>query len=489
MAKLNTLKSDSTCLVLDDDAEIRKILVEMATELGAEKVLEAEDGEDVVRLTKEYDIDLFILDWKVPKIAGTRLINHIRKQPKFYYSPVIVLSGYLQDSDFKLLEEFPFTATMEKPFEANLFTKKVAALIKESTWYQERLDEVNAVVDVIGTDPKTGLNAVTKLLKESPNPVPLGVYISKVLIATDHLREAEQLLRLILTANKECLIAMTELGKVLLKTGRAEEAAKHLELALKLSPNNIERLCLMGNISLQNADTSEANEYFDKALSIDPEHGTAEAGKRITANVDEYASKNDESTVSQSFAGMLNAVGISLVRSGDYKKGIEHYQAALEHVLEKDKKSKLAFNLGLGYYRWKGKAKALKWFNESLKLSDGGYEKAKRYATKLCKTLKKQLGEDSPLIVEAQSLLDGTFKPERPKTPRDLNAIGSHPGNEPELFFDKDSDFDQEMEPLDEKFHSGSDIDIFQVEMTSITEEDDDMDFSEFDEGEDKAII
>jgi DNA-binding response OmpR family regulator len=65
-------------LVVDDVPEIREILGTRATRRGFE-VLEASDGEQGVRLTRERHPDLILLDLQLPKLGGLEALAEIRE--------------------------------------------------------------------------------------------------------------------------------------------------------------------------------------------------------------------------------------------------------------------------------------------------------------------------------------------------------------------------------------------------------------------------
>ena len=84
----------------------------------------------------------------------------------------------------------------------------------------------------------------------------------------------------------------------------------------------------------------------------------------------------------ETFAGILNCIGVNMVRSGQFSDGIEHYNSALVHVNDEGIKAKLSFNLGLGYLRWKKPQQALDWFQRS-KTYNPEFKKAEKYIENL----------------------------------------------------------------------------------------------------------
>ena len=82
-------------LVVDDDPEVRKVLVHHLTKAGYE-VVETTDGEEGIRAIKSDDnpfmVDTIICDMNMPKINGKDAVAYFRSHCPAV--PVIVLTGY-----------------------------------------------------------------------------------------------------------------------------------------------------------------------------------------------------------------------------------------------------------------------------------------------------------------------------------------------------------------------------------------------------------
>ena len=78
-----------TVLVVDDDPSIRLLLRDEFTELGL-NVVTAVDGEEALISFDENDIDLVILDLKMPKVEGDEVLKILSQKSDV---PVIVYSA------------------------------------------------------------------------------------------------------------------------------------------------------------------------------------------------------------------------------------------------------------------------------------------------------------------------------------------------------------------------------------------------------------
>jgi DNA-binding NtrC family response regulator len=83
----------SRVLVVDDEKNIRRTL-RMVLEGPGHHVLEAASGEEALRVLDEEDVDLLILDIRLPAMSGIEVLEQLRKRPGFERLPAIVISGH-----------------------------------------------------------------------------------------------------------------------------------------------------------------------------------------------------------------------------------------------------------------------------------------------------------------------------------------------------------------------------------------------------------
>ena len=101
-----------TILVADDEKEIREFL-RLYLENSGYKVLEAEDGQQVLDIFRSNKIDLCLLDIMMPKLDGYHVLQSLRKESNI---PVIILSAKDADSEKILGLNLGADDYMGKPF-------------------------------------------------------------------------------------------------------------------------------------------------------------------------------------------------------------------------------------------------------------------------------------------------------------------------------------------------------------------------------------
>lgn len=82
---------NKTILIADDSESIRE-LVEMTLTSAGYLVIKSEDGEQALQQMNGQTIDLVITDLNMPKIDGINLIREIRSNQQYSTTPVLLLT-------------------------------------------------------------------------------------------------------------------------------------------------------------------------------------------------------------------------------------------------------------------------------------------------------------------------------------------------------------------------------------------------------------
>jgi len=87
-------------LVVDDEANIRKVLKMSLEKLGHYRVATAATGEEGIKLTRQFKPDLIILDIRLPDMNGIDVLCYLKSEFPLSKTPVLMLSG-LDDEDIR----------------------------------------------------------------------------------------------------------------------------------------------------------------------------------------------------------------------------------------------------------------------------------------------------------------------------------------------------------------------------------------------------
>ncbi len=103
-------------IVAEDEALIRLDLVELLTEEGYEVVGEAGDGEEAVKLARELEPNLVIMDVKMPKMDGITAAEIIAEER---IAPIVMLTAFSQRDLVERARDAGAMAYVVKPFGAS----------------------------------------------------------------------------------------------------------------------------------------------------------------------------------------------------------------------------------------------------------------------------------------------------------------------------------------------------------------------------------
>jgi DNA-binding response OmpR family regulator len=115
-------------LVADDDRDILQ-LVSFRLERADYEVVQANDGEEALRLVKELRPDLAVLDLMMPKLNGYEVIREIRQNEETKAIPVILLTARVQEADVARGFEAGADDYLKKPFSPQELRARVQAIL------------------------------------------------------------------------------------------------------------------------------------------------------------------------------------------------------------------------------------------------------------------------------------------------------------------------------------------------------------------------
>ena len=118
-------------LIVEDEETILKMLL---TIFGLEdyEVLCTRDGEDALRIAREDEPDLILLDVRIPKINGHEVCRSVKSDPAMSHTKILMLSGMVQNYDMRKAQEVGADAYITKPFDTTLLLEKVEELLRSN---------------------------------------------------------------------------------------------------------------------------------------------------------------------------------------------------------------------------------------------------------------------------------------------------------------------------------------------------------------------
>lgn len=144
-------------LVCDDDKEIVEA-IEIYLQQEGYQVFRAYDGEDALKILKEEEICLLIIDVMMPKLDGIRATLKIREESSI---PIIILSAKSEDTDKILGLNVGADDYITKPFNPLELVARVKSQLRRYTKLGNAAENGQAVYQVGGLAINDELKEVT----------------------------------------------------------------------------------------------------------------------------------------------------------------------------------------------------------------------------------------------------------------------------------------------------------------------------------------
>jgi DNA-binding response OmpR family regulator len=230
-------------LVVDDEADIRQLIVRVLRDRGYE-VIEATQGAEALRVVQSAVPDLMILDAMLPEIHGFDVCRRIKHSSRYRHIPVIMISaiyrGWRFASDLK--KSYGVDWFMEKPFKIGELVEKVSQLLSGH-------DQPPAAVRELSLQAQTELASGVRKYRDGD-----------IVGAIEHLRRG-------IEADPLSQQLHYQLGILYGKQGQIYQAIQELESALEIEPGDFATLRGLGQLYEHAGFPCKAVEMWERAAS------------------------------------------------------------------------------------------------------------------------------------------------------------------------------------------------------------------------------
>jgi DNA-binding response OmpR family regulator len=246
-----------TVLVVDDEADIRKMLKRLLTTRGY-RVLEADRGLLALRMVKEHMPDLIVLDAMLPEVHGFDIARRIKGSGRYGQIPIIMVSAVYRG--WRYAEDLKSTCGvdhyLEKPFRIADVTRAVEDCLRPG-----RAAEAPENRD-ISAEAEESLNAGVAAYKAG-----------RLDEAVEHLRHG-------IGIDPLAYRLHYHLGLLYGKRNQVYEAISELETALEINGRHFSAVKNLAILYQKAGFRHKAVEMWQRALSLAPDEPTRHSIKR-----------------------------------------------------------------------------------------------------------------------------------------------------------------------------------------------------------------
>lgn len=239
-------------LVVDDDLDIRRMVVRLLRTRGL-TVLEADRGLLALRLVKEHNPQLIVLDAMLPEVHGFEIAKRIKRSKRYGRTPIIMVSAVYRGWRFAedLKQSCGVDRFLEKPF---------------------RIEELLRSVDecLLGHTEETDQETRSERVAEAETALHMGVDAYRA----GRLEEAIAHLKRGISIDPLAYRLHFHLGLLYGKCGQVFEAISELEAAMDLNSKHFAASKNLAILYQKAGFRNKAAETWERALRLAPDDET-----------------------------------------------------------------------------------------------------------------------------------------------------------------------------------------------------------------------
>jgi CheY-like chemotaxis protein len=118
-------------LLVDDEPEIRFLTKRMLEKAG-HRVVEAENGDEALRVLEKDKPDLILLDVRMPGLNGWEVCRRIKADDKTKSIPVVMFTVRTSEEDMQKSVDYGAEAHINKPFDKEELIKLVEKMLRSN---------------------------------------------------------------------------------------------------------------------------------------------------------------------------------------------------------------------------------------------------------------------------------------------------------------------------------------------------------------------
>lgn len=134
------LVRDLRFLVVDDMKYMRATLKSMLRSIGFERIEQANNGIEAMRILRNSRIDIVISDWMMDGMDGMELLKTIRADAEMHAKPFMMITGESELRYVEMAIEAGVSEFVIKPFDPSTLSKKIKRIIMNKLKHKQRIN-------------------------------------------------------------------------------------------------------------------------------------------------------------------------------------------------------------------------------------------------------------------------------------------------------------------------------------------------------------
>jgi tetratricopeptide (TPR) repeat protein len=293
---------------------------------------------------------------------------------------IICLTPEVSEAQVSFIAENEVDSIIIKPISINNLIQKVAFAIRPSNRFATEVEKIKILIDQRQFAEATA--RIESLLSEKPNSSICLMLKGDIFKLRNDFNNAEYYYKEASRSARLSLKPLQRLADLYRERHDSENCIKYLVLMNKISPLNHKRKIDIGAEYSKIGQDELARKYYDEAIGIVKTQANemlASALMDIGVKLNEFSADQGVEFMRQALdvkgAGltredlwMVNEMGMSLRKSGDWQGAVETYRQVLD-IIPDD--GGLYYNMGMAYFQGKEHRKAVEQFERAVAVSPG----------------------------------------------------------------------------------------------------------------------
>jgi tetratricopeptide (TPR) repeat protein len=291
---------------------------------------------------------------------------------------IICITPEVSEEYVSFIAENDVDSIIVKPISINNIIQKIAFVIRPSNLFHTEVENIKSLIESNSYDEAN--IKIDMLLAEKPGSSICMILKGDIARKNGDIKSAENFYKEAVKESRLNLKPLQKLADLYAEVEEVKERLKYLLLMDKISPLNHKRKISIGEQYSKNGDDEKAKKFYSDAVNI----VRAQANDLLASTLMDIGVKLREVNPEQSIQfmnqaletkgsdmtredlWMVNEMGVSLRKKGDWKGAVQTYQQALDMI---PNEAGLHYNMGMAYAQGKEHYKAVCEFEKAIAAS------------------------------------------------------------------------------------------------------------------------
>ncbi len=136
-------------LIVDDQKDIRELIIMLFEDIECIECFVAEDGEQALKILDEFAIHVIVTDIKMPNIDGVELCRTVRD--KGFKGPIVVVTGEASGSQYRELCQLKINNVFLKPIDLDFLKEELRKILDNEILKDVESEILGSVASQLGS--------------------------------------------------------------------------------------------------------------------------------------------------------------------------------------------------------------------------------------------------------------------------------------------------------------------------------------------------